>query len=391
MSNKSHFVLICIGIVLFIASFARGQEVNRLQYYSAFEAHNLIYDMGRQSTPLSPQRPPGVELPNFRNDRPLFGRWITPRVKEGHLWIALDRSLKDGPYDRMFIDTNGDGSIKDETVVTAYQADRTSAKLGPVKINFPGGAEPFIYHLNFETISRGGGDELRIYSGSWCEGTLKFGEENIHCVLIDRNMNGTFNDKSIDSQQCDWIRIGKNTSFVGNYLQVKGEYYEPEVAPDGTHIKLTKADDLTFGDVGLPETLTELVAGGENGLFTIKPEKGGAKLPVGKYRILRWIIIQKDDQGIPWELEGAIHSERGDFTVSEHRAANLRIGAQIVPDLKISKDGASYYLFELGLLYRLAWSIKLTRDDVEPRPPVPRLRIKNEDGSYNQTFIFRYG
>ena len=37
------------------------------------------------------------------------------------------------------------------------------------------------------------------------------------------------------------------------------------------YVILRKAEDVKFGDIQLPETITEFSAGGENGLFTLKP------------------------------------------------------------------------------------------------------------------------
>jgi len=94
-------------------------------------------------------------------------------------------------------------------------------------------------------------------------------------------------DKSYDrfyfDHNCDRIRIGKksvrDSLFVGNYIEIDDVLYRPEIASDGAYIKLSKAEDVKFGNIRLPKTITEFSAGGENGLFTLKPEKGTGSIP----------------------------------------------------------------------------------------------------------------
>ena len=127
-------------------------------------------------------------------------------------------------------------------------------------------------------------------------------------MLIDYNVNGAFNDKSIDPGQCDRIRIddegGRDTRYVGNFIEVGDKLYKPEIARDGACITLTEATDVVFGAVRVAENITSFGAGGVNGLFLRKPENGIVKLPVGDYRVEHWSIVRNDDEGAKWELRG---------------------------------------------------------------------------------------
>ena len=74
---------------------------------------------------------------------------------------------------------------------------------------------------------------------------------------------------------------------MGNYIEIDDTLYRTEIARDGAYIKLTKAEDVEFGNVRLSETITEFSAGGENGLFTLKPEKGkGQKMEATEQSVL---------------------------------------------------------------------------------------------------------
>ncbi len=314
-------------------------------------------------------------------------------VESGYLWISLDRTQKQGQWDRLFIDSNGNGHLNDETAITAYRTDRYSAYFGPVKVVFEGEDGPLTYHLNFRFYNYNERNRrLSVYSGGWYEGTITIAGAKKHCVLIDQNANGTFDDKSLEAHKCDRIRIGKkgdrDTRYVGNFIEVDGVLYQPEIARDGAYIKLTKAEDVKFGNIRMPESIIEFSAGGENGLFTLKPEKGTGSLPVGRYRINYWAIERKDEKGKKWKLRSSLFSQKGDFEITADKEAELSIGEPIISTLQARKSGSGYS-FSQNLQGQLGERIALTSNGA--RPPAPKLHIKNKDGTYDRTFSFEYG
>ena len=314
-------------------------------------------------------------------------------VESGYLWISLDRTQKQGPWNRLFIDSNGNGHLNDETAITAYRTDQYSAYFGPVKVVFEGEDGPLTYHLNFRFYNYNEQNRhLYVYSGGWYEGTITIAGAKKHCVLIDQNANGTFDDKALEAHKCDRIRIGKkggrDTRYVGNFIEVDGVLYQPEIARDGAYIKLTKAEDVKFGNIRLPETITEFSAGGENGLFTLKPEKGTGSMPVGRYRVNYWAIEREDERGKKWKLQSNVFSRKGDFEITADKEAELSIGEPIISTLQARKS-SSGYSFSQNLQGRLGERIELTRNGAQP--PAPKLHVKDKDGTYDRTFSFEYG
>jgi len=313
-------------------------------------------------------------------------------VKSGYLWVSLDRSHKHGLYDLLYIDSNGNGHLNDETALAAYRIDQDNSYFGPVKVIFEIEDGPVTYHLNFRFYSYNVNRRLYASSGGWYEGDITVGGAKKHCVLFDYNANGAFDDKSLEANECDRIRIGNKDSqdarFVGNYIEVDGVLYRPEVARDGAYIKLTEAKDARFADIRLPESITEFSAGGENGLFILKPEKGAGSLPVGKYRINYWAIKRKDEKGTQWEMRGTGFYKTGLFDITVDKKTELSIGEPIVSTLKAQiKEGAYYFRFDMK--GRDNERIELTRNGV--RPQAPKLHIKSADGRYDRTFSFEYG
>jgi hypothetical protein len=278
--------------------------------------------MGTSTPEVVTERPHNVELPVFKAQQQLFAQRSTPMVESGRLWIPLDRTNRRGRWGRLFIDSNGNGRLNDEYPVTAYRTEQYYMYFSPVKVVFQVKDGPVTYHLNlrFYDHNKQNG-RLYVHSGGWYEGTITVGGTKRHCVLIDQNANGTFDDKSLEAHKCDRVRIGKkdgqDTRFVGNYIELDGVLYRREAARDGACIKLTKATNVQSGSIRLPESITQFSAGGENGLFTLKSEKGVASLPVGKYRVNHWEIDRKDEKGRTWLLRGYWSAEMGDFHITE--------------------------------------------------------------------------
>jgi len=392
MKRQTHILLaVGIGLLAFTSS-AAAQTQQWLQYHSAREL-SLMGGVQYRAIELSTQKPSGVELPQLKVKEPFFVKWSTPMAKNGHLWIALDRSRKEGPYDLLYIDSNGNGRLDDETAVMAYRQDQDNTYFGPVRVIFEVEDGPVTYHLNFRYY---GGDvrygKLYTSSGGWYEGDITVAGEKKHCVLFDYNANGSFNDKSVNAAECDRIRIGQeggqDVSFVGNYIQVGRILYRPDIARDGACITLTRAEDVKFGTIRLPESVTRLLANGENGLFTLKPEKGIASLPVGQYHIYGWAAEREDDRGTRWALNGSWPAQASVFDIAEDKEIELSVGEPIIAILEASGNKGTHSFSHI-MRGRDGERIELTRNGA--RPPAPKVRIKSADGKYDRTYSFEYG
>jgi hypothetical protein len=392
MIQVKHSFLI-IGISLLVFTLSSPAQEQWLQYHSASEV-SIVGGVSTRALELSDETPSGMNLPQLKADKPYFAKWLTPMVEAGHLWIACDRSHKYGPYDLLYIDSNRNGHLDDEAVVKANRTDQYNAYFGPVKVLFEIEDGPVTYHLNLRFYGyEDRNTSLYAYSGGWYEGDITVDGAKKHCVLFDFNANGTFNDKSLNANECDRIRIDKEgvegIRFIGNFIDVEGTLYRPEVARDGAFIKLTKADNVQTGEVRVPEAITQLTAGGENGLFILKPEKGVASLPVGQYRINEWMHERKDEQGTPWRLKGGGFFDKGPvIDVVADKAAELSIGEPVISTLNASFSQGTYS-FRYDMAGRNGERIELTHNGNRPR--APKLHIKSKDGTYDRTDRFHYG
>ena len=118
-------IQLTVGIGLFVlVSQVSAQDEQWLQYHSSREATQILDQTGSKRLDLNTSQPDGLKLPQFKGQDQFFAKWHTPMVKDGFLWIALDRTHKQGPYDLLYIDSNGNGALDDENVETAYGRKR---------------------------------------------------------------------------------------------------------------------------------------------------------------------------------------------------------------------------------------------------------------------------
>jgi hypothetical protein len=379
-----------LGAIL-IASQAHAQDEQWLRYNYWQDAYRSGASM-RQIN-LKTEKPAGVELPDFNDSSPMFGEWISPLAKNGKVYIALDRSDKKKSYDRLYIDSDGDGSLKNEKPVKASSPEEYYNYFGPVKVMLQGEDGPTAYHLNFmfykQDASR---PQLYVMSGCWYEGTITIGTEKKRCVLTDTGANGTFNDTSKSYYGADRITIGEEpnevTAIAGKFLQFGDKIYRLEVARDGAYIKISPADDVALGEIKLPDDIKEFIAAGENGSFKILPAKGLGKLPEGHYQIHQWVIEKTDDKTGKWKATGDDFRESGDFEVKKESTAYLAVGEPFTSHLEM-QDKRGKYTFNLSLTGHLGERISILKGN--QRGPSPKLRIVSKDGTFNRSYNFEYG
>ena len=346
-----------------------------------------------QDLAFAPGRPEGVELPDFTGADPVFAKWQTPMVKACFLWVALDRSRKDGPYDRLYIDSNTDGSLADERPIEPRHANGTAQAhhvcFQPAKVLFQASDGPVTYHLNVSWDIGPAIKTLRANAGGWYEGYVTVGGKTFLCRLVDSNVNGKFSDTSTELSAIDEIRIEADgrieRHFVGRYIRLDGVLYHPEVAHDGAYVYFTPAGEVLMGTVRVPKDVQELAAGGPNGLWRLQTAGGSAQLPLGTYHLGHWAVERTDETGARWKMTGQCATCNSLFEVTARRETQLMVGEPPLVMLWISKEGKAY-TFNHQIKGRFGERIVLSRNG---RPVGPsRLRIRSADGTYDRQFRF---
>ena len=140
------------------------------------------------------------------------------------------------------------------------------------------------------------------------------------------------------------------------------------------------SDKPEFGLVRLPKGMTIRIR------CSIAGTGEPAVLPRGGYNLYEWVINRTDEEGLQWTCEGSVPSDKSVFEVVKERETELPVGEPLVSVLTAVKRG-SEVTFSHELQGRLGERIRVYKDG--KLSPEPKLRIKNADGSYEQSLTFR--
>ena len=372
-----------------------GQE-QRLKYHriesKQMESGEGIVMLNWRDLLLSEESLEEGEKPRFKSAKPLFAEWSSPLARGGYVQIALDQGEKTDRYERLYIDVNGDGKLADETAVAAYRADSRSTLFGPVKIILSSGKESWEYHLFLEYYpgkQSNPAGTLKVASGCWYEGEIKVEGKAVNCKVFDYNVDGVFNDESLDTDQCDRVQIGQETGFVGESREVEGKYFKMEVAREGARVVVKPTEKVEWGQIKVQEDMSFITAVGEKGAAAARPKKGMARLPVGKYQAQSWQIEKKDEKGDVWEAAGRVIIKKNDYEVRADKVGEWDMGEPLRAVMQITRKGEKSYEFKQQIQGRHGELVLVTRNKTRPIPPV--LHIRNEEGSYDKKISFEFG
>jgi len=397
-----------VGLLLPLISSAALAQEQWLQYRTSTGVQQDLAGVNWLSLAVSYNKPAGVGLPKFECDKPAFAQWRSPRVKGGGLWIALDRQHKLGPYDRLYIDSNCDGSLADEQPSAATRTAENYAEFGPVRIALAGEDGPTTHHLSFFlsvtrmvflTEGMADSERMNLYAASsgWYEGSVTVNGKKWLCRVTDENGNGTFNDTGLYPSQIDRISVARaagdssekpnfETGYVGKYIELDGALYQLEVPREGDCVKFTPAGDVPMAAMRISPDVSKVTIVGENGGFNVRVAKGEGKAPVGKYTLVQWQVERKDAGGASWQLTGGQSPAPVDLAAGGDTA--LAVGEPVTATIQSAKNGDVFYVTQ-SLAGHLGESITLTCNG--QLPPAPKLHVTNADKSYDQSFTFQYG
>ena len=115
MNEEPTALGILLALIAALAGHALGQQEQWLQYRTSAETYEFLGGTNGQSQAPTTSPPKGLVLPDFARAEQLFAEWNTPAV-DGGVWIALDRSKENGPYDLIYLDADLDGTVFGPTV-----------------------------------------------------------------------------------------------------------------------------------------------------------------------------------------------------------------------------------------------------------------------------------
>lgn len=373
---------------------AAEQDEQQLRYLAGPAASAMIADAASQPLTLTTEPPLDVKVPEFKATEPLFAQWATPMTSAGYIWLALDRSVIGQPYDTLYIDSNLDGSLKDETPIVGKASGKFATRFGPVTVVFPRKDGKVRYELELKFSSNGQQQTACVISACCYQGQVTLGGEKLECVLVDYNANGTFDDKSPDPAQADRLRLKKvgqgewNVQPVSDAVAFGEKTWRLDIAASGARISFADAAGMKFGKLRIPEGITKMTIIGPRGRFTFEGSQTAGRLPVGNYRVIDWLVEQKDNVGRTWRIQAYVRGDKGAFDIAENGERTLEVGLPITSKIEVQKFSGGYRLNH-NFVGRLDEQFYITCDG--RRAPPPKVHVWNAKKTYNRLLPLAYG
>ncbi len=359
-------------------------------------------DMVASDAPLQP-----LKLPPLHTRKPLY---LTARLGGGAdptYTFVLDESEPGAGYDLLYADSHHQ---RDLTAEKPYHLTRWGFNKGfkPVRLLLDIGGSPTLYHAAILAQDRGTSTEYRLQSWTYYSGEARFGEKAYPVALVDANGSGRFDDLSqaLDAERGGDLLLmdvngdgkfeetgfaSREVQHLGRRLQIDGQYYDMEIAPDGAGFRAapTTARLATLRSDSGPFALM-LVS--PDGMLTLHGENGQAQLPLGDYTIAGWQVQQRDRDGSVWVAQGTQHrigspaprlSVKGDTTLP-------RLGSPLLAELQVQPAGDREFDVQLSFTTASGEVIGELSHAGQPMPE-PHLRIVDARGKQIANLPFHYG
>lgn len=222
--------MFCIGWMLCVGTAASLPAQSELQYYHLPGAAFNPKTLGHVALHLSFDKPADDCLPEADSSHFNYFKWPTRRVGSGFVWIALQQQDSQGTHDRLYVDTNRDGSLHDKIPTPHFHQQTSSGRtydlFGPIELRFPDSEEARRYHLSVASVSGRGKSALILSPAGMFQGTLTAaGGRSTSVVIKDFTVNAFYNDTSEDPGQSDKIVMathdGRQHDFhPGRYVAI---------------------------------------------------------------------------------------------------------------------------------------------------------------------------
>jgi hypothetical protein len=147
-------------------------------------------------------------------------------------------------------------------------------------------------------------------------------------------------------------------------------------------------DKPSSGFIIVQEDVNAVLCNNKGEQFTIKGSKEPVQLPLGRYYINSWALERTDKNGAIWILQSKDIAKKKSFEAVDNARIKLPIGEPVVSTLTVQKQDSEFNIRH-NFKGQLGEEIELTKNHSRADPP--KLLIRNKDGSYQESFTFKYG
>lgn len=375
--NKSVTKIMCFTVFFFFALtlFAIDVPLKYVKYPDKPETY-FPTGMARLKYKLDP--PPGDwKFPEIVSSHPIYS--LVKLGDEEKLLILDRQKTEDEYYNRIFFDANANKDLNDDPVIDGTTVSIPGRRYEMVKfpavdtkIKVDGKPLPFSFQPDFlgalRAIDQGKIAEellnrmIYLYLRVNCmyKGKFDVDGESYSVYLGDTNCNGLFHEKFAlrklekpipgrlpilttgdavfisqdeeidvyDRQVCgDWLLI-RDKLFEVNIKQTEGKMSLTPVTENLVSLKLSMQ----------PEHISLYSEKGPHFLMTYQPDKQ-INIPKGKYRLLNYRVLKKDDQGDIWSLSALATTESPWINLDGSGDSELEFGEPYVVSAEVPEDG----------------------------------------------------
>lgn len=394
------------------------------------------------------ERPTGKwKMPELLSEYPLY---IFIKIGDEKRLCVMDRQkAEDVFYNRLYFDANGNSDLTDDAII-----DGTSNQSGGQRsyVNFPivdtsievdgkslpYSFRPYVYTSRLEQLSdkKYAKRNIERYVNFWlwvnCSylGEFQIDGQTYRIVLGDTNGNGRFSDgltvRKLDSPPAGYTRMriitqGDNLyitsdekinsydrQVLGDMLLVKDRLFKVSISAAKGKLTLTPITKNLVA-LKLPMKAERISLQTEDEQLCLNMYKPGKKImvPQGKYRLISYDALKKDEQGDLWRLCATGTTDTPYFTVSGSDESVLEFGEPYAPSVIAQQRGGktaiAYLMFNvegkgkefLTLLSHMSGNqtrIPLSKDrGSRDRPKEPTYKIMNAGGEVVSQGSFEYG
>ena len=341
---------------------ARAQGEFPLKYTDA-QGSDPVMMMARRVVQPVAERPAGLKaLPKEMTgeakyfsiplgDRQILAVVDAPKPQGGAAGAANPVVIDPSKPAKLYVDTAGTGDLS------------TAQPLPPVGPENMGMSGPVAITVGAATVklrfgSVGNGQLMLVSPGGYMAGEVKLAEQTYRVAAVCNSSDGRydkalqlplsrasqpeFNILAIDLNQDG--RFDPNTLEAGEVMplarmvKVKDVYYNVTLAPDGSSVRLEKADPgMGTIDVGSPDV--EMMVLSDAGFQRFSGSGGKWQAPAGRYMALQVQLAKTDAQGAKWTLSGSGAGKLENFEVRKGETLAMKLGPPLVTKVEATPAG----------------------------------------------------
>jgi len=436
-------VAVFLGLCLCASAFAIDVP---LKYQKHPAESEEFYPYGQNGFKVTLKRPSGDwTFPTFLSEHPLFA---SIKLGDSERLCVLDKQKADAKfYDRIYIDSNGNNDLTDDTFIDGTVTFRNNDQYCTVdfpaidtKVKVDGKSLPFsfspmVYGFMLGQLTEQGYNEksvsrfinLLVRLNCSYRGEFQIENQKYRIFLGDGNCNGRFNDMfsvyKFERPPPGRMRVfGQGDGFfittgdkievfdvhiLGDLLLVKDKLFKVKISTaEGKVILTPVTEKLVSLQLGMEAERISLYTEDEKHCLMAFQPGQKIKVPAGKYRLYNYQVFKKDKQGDLWRLNAGATSESPFVTVDGKGKPFIEFGEPYMPLVEVRMRGQTSrasigfdiegkgkeFVTDLSHVSGDKTQIPLSEEeDLGHRPKEPTYKVVMDDGEVVAQGSFEYG